>query len=236
MLVPTSWHDITLGVYENVHGLRPVTYREYVSMLAKMCSIDENILRNWPSEIFDKILQDVSFIFKDSDVQPTPVCKIGEDTYVVATDERITLGEWVDADEAQKNGESVISNVLAIVCRPVGEIYDPTNNENRQRMFSDQPISNVQGVMSFFLQCSQLLKSTTTSFLTIQAAAALLPLNIKHFLKPGGGIRLFRIWRIIIYYGLMLLLRYRLARFSHSCNTKMIKKSRKRHSAISINN
>lgn len=50
----------------------------------------------------------------------------------------------------QKQGKNVLSNILAIVCRPVGEKYDCKNNDERREVFAALPVSKVLGVLAFF--------------------------------------------------------------------------------------
>ena len=216
--VPESWEDIPLGDYEQVYNLKPDTNRERVALIAKICKIDADTLLSWPAEIFNLIVGCVGFLYEDNPVTPSQICEIDGIKYIVPVEDELSLGAWVDVDEVQKAGVNVLSNVLAIVCRPAGETYDYKNNEQRRAMYATQPTSNVLGVMAFFLRCKVQSAQLTATLGTLQRMADLLPPNIKLLRSLGDGIRLSRMWRIMKFYCLIKLLRYRLRKFSHSYN------------------
>lgn len=216
--VPESWDDITLGVYEKFHRNKPQNMRERVAQLAEVCSIDAEILLAWPADIFARIVTITGFIFADDDTQPSTIVEADGIIYVVPVEDQLTLGAFVDADDVQKNSDAILSNMLAIVCRPVGEAYDHHNNEARAAVFAALPVSRVLGVLAFFLQCSQISKKRTEAYLQIKSLADQLPQNIKSLLQLTGGIRLLPILPTIRYLISMRLLKNQLRRFSRSYN------------------
>ena len=227
--VPESWDDITLGFYETFYTEKPETARERVALVAKICRVNADLLLSWPAEVFNRIVDYVDFLFKDAPASPNPVVEVGGVNYIVPVEDELSLGAWVDADEVQRTGENVLSNTLAIVCRPAGETYNYKNNEARRAMFAALPVSKVLGVLSFFLHCKTVSDRRTAAFTNLARMYGRLPRSIKPFLNRGGGIRLSRIWLIIKYWALMLLLRYQLRKYLHSCNTVKIKTTRKPH-------
>lgn len=226
--VPESWNDITLGFYETFYTEKPETARERAALVAKICKVEADLLLSWPAEVFNRIVEYIDFLFKDNQATPNPIVKVGDVNYIVPIEEQLSLGAWVDADEVQKKGENVLSNILAIVCRPAGEPYDYKNNETRRSMFAALPVSNVLAVLAFFLHCKTVLDRRTMAYMNLAQAHDRLPRNIKHFLSHGGGIKLSQIWLIIKYQALILLLRYQLRKFLRSCNTVRIKITPKR--------
>lgn len=226
--VPESWDDITLGFYETFYTEKPEAARERAALVAKICKVDADLLLSWPAEVFNRIVEYIDFLFKDNPASPNPVVEVGGVNYIVPIEDELSLGAWVDADEVQKTGENVLSNILAIVCRPAGEAYDYKNNEARRAMFAALPVSKVLAVLAFFLHCKTVLDRRTAAYTKLAQAYGQLPPNIKPFLSPGGGIRLSQIWPIIKYRALMLLLRYQLQKFLRSCNTVRIKTTPKR--------
>lgn len=225
--VPESWADVTLGTYEQVYKDRPETSRERVALVAKVCGVEPELLLGWPADIFNTIVPLIGFIFGDNPIEANPVVTAGGVNYIVAVEDELALGAWIDADEAQKAESGVISTVLAIVCRPAGEDYDYKNNEARAAMFAALPMTEVLGVMAFFLRCKIVLNRHTQIYSSLAEAVALLPLNIRPLRSAGGGIRLLRIWPILKYYALMRLLRYQLRRHSHFYSTLKTKKAPK---------
>lgn len=220
--VPQGWHEIAVSTYDKMWTIKPKTARERASVVAIACNIELQVLLDWPTEVFNMILHDVAFLFKDNPVPPSPLVKIGEAQYTVAIEEKLTFGEYIDVDHVQKNSDAILSNVLAIVCRPAGEKYNPDNNELRATMFGALPVSQVQGVLAFFLQCYQVSTERTRLYANLRATVDLLPPNIATLLRHGGSIKLLRIWPIIKYGFLMKLLRARLRKFSRSYYTNAI--------------
>lgn len=220
--VPQSWDDITLGDYETFYRDKPVSGRERVEYVAKILKIDAMVLLNWPAEVFNMIVETLGFLFVDNPIAATPVVDVDGVPFIVPIEDKISLGAWVDAEEAQKADEAVLSNVLAIVCRPAGETYDYQLNEARQKQFAALPVSKVLGVLAFFLQCRTVLDRRTEAYTKLHQIAALLPRSIKPFLSRGGGIRLSQIWRATKYYALIVLLNYRLRKLSHLYNISAI--------------
>lgn len=225
--VPESWDDITLGVYEQVYGEKPESARARVALVAKVCGIDPETLLSWPAEVFNRIVGYILFIYGDNPVPPSAFCTIDGTRYIVPVEDELTLGAWVDADEAQKERVNPISSVLAIVCRPAGEEYDYKNNEVRQKLFAAQPMTKVLGVMAFFLHCKQTLEAHLRVYGSLCQAADQLPRNIKLLRSPGTGIKLSRIPAVIRYYYLTRLLRYRLRKYSRIYSTDALRKSQK---------
>jgi hypothetical protein len=217
--VPESWDDITLGRYETFYNEKPETARERVALAAKVCKADADLLLSWPAEVFSRIVGYIDFLFKDNPAPPSPYVEVDGVNYIVPIEDELCLGAWVDAEEVQKTGENVLSNILAIVCRPAGEAYDYKNNEARRAMFAGLPVSKVLPVLAFFLRCKTALEQRTAAYTKLVRAVDQLPRNIRPFLNPGGGIKLSQIWPVMKYWALMVLLRYRLQRFLPSCNT-----------------
>lgn len=221
--VPESWDDVTLGFYETFYTERPETARERVTLVAKICKVEADLLLSWPAEVFNRVVEYIDFLFKDNPALPSPIVEVNGVKYIVPIEDELSLGAWVDADEVQKKGENVLSNILAIVCRPVGEIYNYKNNEARQTMFASLPVSKVLAVLAFFLHYKIVLDRRTEAYTKLAQSYDRLPRNIKPLLNPGDGIRLSRIWQIIKYWFLMLLLCYRLRKFLRFYNIVKIK-------------
>ena len=219
--VPQSWDDVLLGDYETYFMDKPKTGRERVAFVAKIVKIDADTLLDWPAEIFNMIVDTLAFLFQDARMEPNPELMLGGVKYRVPIEDELTLGAWIDAEEAQK-GATPLSSVLATVCRPYGEAYDYKLADQRQAMFAALPVSKVLGVLGFFLHFNEQLNGRTKAFTNLREAFALLPRNIKLSQIVGGGTRPLRIWRVIQYYGLIILLRYRLAKLSRIYNTKKI--------------
>lgn len=217
--VPESWADVPLGLWDQLFHIRPVTSRERVDYIAKLCRMDTDVLLSWPADAFNRIVEYTRFVFGDNPYSPAAEVTINGTRYVVATDDGLTLGEWIDADTVQKGGDAVLSGVLAVVCRPAGEAYDYRNNDERQKMFAAAPTSELLPVLGFFLQRSQQLRQLTKMYSSLAEAADRLPTSTGIFRSLGAGIKWWRIWPITRYLILTALLRWRLRKHSTLCGT-----------------
>lgn len=221
--IPEKWSDIKVSEYEQYFNDPFGSIRERIEVIAKICKIDYETLLKLPYTITEEIIARVLFIFEENKAKPNPKIKIKGINYVVQAEDRLTLGEYVDVAEVQEKGTNVLSNILAIVCRPIGEEYDYNNNEKRAAMFADLTMDKVRGVLAFFLHYNKELQKLTKVYNELLSAVGKLPQSIKIFQSRGGGIKSYRIWRAIKYYFLMKLLKYRLRRFLHSYSLKGIK-------------
>jgi hypothetical protein len=214
VLVPTGWHEVTVAIYDQMWTIKPKTARERAGVVAIACGVDLQIFLDWPREVFKLILADVDFLFIDNPVAPSPAITIGNAQYNVAIEEKLTFGEYIDVDHVQKNSDSILSNVLAIICRPAGEKYDPINNDMRAAMFGALAVSQVQGVLAFFLAYWQLSTQRMRLFDNLQTMVDQLPPNIGALVQSGASIKLLQIWPTIKYGFLIWLLRARLRKYS----------------------
>lgn len=225
--VPESWADIKLKNYEAFYKSKPESVRDKITLISNICEMPLDVLLNWPAEVFNIIIDKTLFIFKPYEVEPSSEIIINGVKYSIPIEEKLSLGAYIDAEESIKNGERPFSEVLAITCRPAGEKYDPDKTEKRASMFSALSVEEVQPLLSFFLRCSQELGTFTRAYTNLAKAINQLPPPTLSFLRRGGGIKLLRTFREIKYGVLMMLLVYRLRRFSRLYNIKETKRTRK---------
>jgi len=227
--VPESWDDVKLRVYETIHAQKGTTHRDRVAKIAAVCEVEPEVLLAWPVEIFNRIVSYVDFIFQDNPAKPGTFLEIDGVNYVMAVEDTLTLGEYVDVDTAQKANPSNLSGILAIICRPTGEAYAYEKNEERAALFADQPVSKVLPLLAFFLRYKNQYAQRTAAFLNLAQLVDRLPRNIAILLSLGTGIKLFRIWPIIRYWTLTALLRYRVRQYLQTYYTGGIKTPQKTH-------
>lgn len=226
--VPENWEEITLKDYEGFYKQKPKDIREKVLLVANICKVDPELILSWPAEVFPIIVEAAKFLFFDPVAEPKAGVKVDGVTYVIPIEEKLSLGEYIDADEVQKAGENVLSNILAIVCRPHGETYDPDKNEERAEMFANLPMSEIQPLLSFFLKCKNALEKHTKAYSCLTEAAALLPPVTQILQSRGPGTNLSQIWQILKYGILTALLRRQLRQLSRSHSLPGIKIKRKK--------
>lgn len=227
--VPTSWEEIKLKDYENFYTVKPETIREKVALVAQICNVDPVKLMEQPTEVFNAMLESTRFIFQEPPRIESAKVKVDGQTFVIPIEEKLSLGAYIDADETMKAGENIFSGVLAVVCRPEGEKYNPELTEQRTAAFGELPMSQVWPLLAFFLRCKSGLDQRTTAFINLVALVESLPPSIGPSLRLGGGIKLSQMLLKIKYYFLIKLLNYRLQRLLRLSNIDGIKVSQTRH-------
>lgn len=220
--VPESWDDIKLGDYETWYSDSPSNAHERIELIAKICKVDSSVLGSKPIGVFNLIADTLAFAFQPTEIPNSPTIEIEGTTYIVPIAEELTLAAWVDLDEAQKSGEALLSNVLAITCRPNGEIYDTAKTEERQKMFAALSVKEVLPVLGFFLHYKIAYEKRTAMFSEVVQAANQFVNDTGTFPRVGGGIRLFTIWRAVRYRITVVYLRYQLRKFltTYGLNSK----------------
>lgn len=226
--IPENWDDITLAEWDRIYRQRPKSGPERVAFVAQLCKVDEDTVRSWPYEIFNMMVARTRFVFGANPYAPASEITLDGVRYIIAVEDDLTLGEWIDAEEAQKAGDAVLANVLAVVCRPAGEAYDYRINDKRRAMFEALPTSSVLPLLGFFLHCKQQSDKLTKTSLQLAELAALLPPNTAIFQSLGVGTKLLRIWPIMRYLFLTKLLRYRLRKLLISYGISETRPPRKR--------
>lgn len=234
--VPTSWEDVTLAVYEANYKREATTLREKVAVMAGVCGVEPAEFMGWAVEAFDAVVSRLMFIFEPHNAEPSPIIEIDGVKYSVPCEDSLTLAQWVDAEQAHKDGTDEISTVLAIVCQPVGATYDPAQTNERIKLFKSQSMSKIQPLISFFLLRRQQFETKTAVFSKLGASTDLLAQNIATFRKRGAGTKLSRIRRGITYWTLTAWYNYRLKKLLRSYSTEKLKPRQRKRRENSIKN
>jgi len=231
--VPTAWNEVSLGDYEKWYLQKPDTKLEYVQHIADICKTDAKLLLEMPVPVYAKIADTISFTF-NQDFEPKSKIvirkKVGEeirmDEYFINFSNKLTLGEWVDIDSVLSDNENnnKLSEILAILCRPIGEEYkdDPELIDERKTLFKEQTCDKVLPLIGFFLLKEKRSKEILDRYSTIMAQADQFLRHTKNFASIGGGIKRLPIWQRIRYKRLTKSLEDQLKKCSDSFYTEQI--------------
>jgi hypothetical protein len=213
MEIPESWEEIKLSTYEKFYLQSPATKQEQVMFVAGLCGIDANILMESPVQVFNTIAGVVDFVF-DSELPPSNVAKIDGVAYSVSFADKLTLGEWVDV-ESVIGGESEhkLSELLAILCRPIGEKYNPDLAGERVEMFKNLSCGKALPLIGFFLSKKKKSEEILNLYLMAAAQADQFLKDTKAFVTSGDGIKQLPIWQRIRYIYLTRSLEKQLKKF-----------------------
>lgn len=219
--IPSEWADIKLCEYEKWYGNRPKNKMEYIAHLAAICKIDTTQLLNLPADTFGLITTATQFVTQD--VAPEQYAEINGQKYFVVGADKITLGEWIDVDEVLNRDSGInLSELLAIVCRPLCEAYNHEQTAARAELFSQQTCDVMLPLFSFFLLKGQRLKETLNHCLAVAEVANQFLADTKTFVESGDGIKQLPIWQRIRYFSLIKSLEKQLSKFSDLCSIELI--------------
>ncbi len=219
IVIPEGWHEVKLADYERWNAQKPETKQEYVSFVASVCNVDAGVLLEAPAQVFDIITDAIRFVF-DSEPEPSNKVNIDGKDYFISFSDKLTLGEWVDI-EGIIGGESTskLSEMLAVLCRPAGEKYDPDFAGERQTMFADLTCDKVLPLIGFFLLKKRRSDEILSHYSTVVDQANQFLRDTETFVINGGGIKLLPIWQRIRYICLVRSLKKQLSKFSDSSFT-----------------
>lgn len=197
--IPSGWKDIALGDYEGWHLQKPATKAEYVNYVANICKIDADLLLNSPTQLFTVVTESIGFIF-DAEFEPKDHVEVEGCNYFISLSDKLTLGEWVDVEAVlESDSEHKLSELLAILCRPAGEKYNPDMTEKRRDMFRNLSCDKVLPLVCFFLLKKKKSDEILNHYSTVVAQATQFLKDTKIFAANGDGIRRLPIWQRIRY-------------------------------------
>lgn len=219
--VPQSWSDITLGNYEKWFMTEPRNRIEQVELVASICNIDSEILLDHPVQLFDTVYDIVKFAFDDYEGEASNKIEINKTLFLISQSGELTLAEWVDIETVySEDSSSRLSDILSILCRPIGESYDSTICENRKGQFQDLTMDKALPLLAFFLQQRERYLTASNLCFQAQEEGSRYLYLIQNFVKNGDGIKLLPIWQRIKYYFLMKYFKRKLSKFSDSFSTE----------------
>ncbi len=226
--IPTTWEDITLERYEEFYLDQPTTRLDKAAYIAKICGLESDFFNALPVGVFNLVVEQVQELMQPFAAEPTNEITIDGERWNVATHDELTLAEWVDVEEIQRQKSGVLAGVLAIVCRPLGESYDCKLNEKRTPMFAKMAVGQVAGLLAFFLRCKTISDRTINLSGITQEAISRLRKAIDYYRKNGAGTKRLRIWQTIRYGVSMKYALWRLRKYSTGLSTKKNAPQRKR--------
>lgn len=230
--VPNSWNDITLEEYEKLYLLKPETKLEYIQYVADVCRIDAKLLINSPTQLFEIVSNAIQFIF-DNDFEPVNKVVVDETEYFISFSDKLTLGEWVDIDSIIKSdSDTKLSEMLAVLCRPIEEKYNPDFLDERKKIFQSLSCDKVLPLISFFLLKKRKSDVISNHCLAVIAQGNQFLKDTKSFAQNGDGIKQLLTWQMIRYYYLMRSLKKQLSKFSDFYCTNPTNLKRRRSNTI----
>ncbi len=214
--IPRSWSEITLGDYEQWSLCQADSEAGYLQLMAAICKIDVAVLKSISMDDFEVIREALRFV-SETEVEPSPHIEIGGQQFSVSPSDKLTLGEWVDIDTIMaSDSHTKISEMLAVVCRPAGEDYDPEKSQQRYDLFRSLTCDKALAPVNFFLLRKKKSDEILNLYSEVVEQAVRFVRDTDRFVTNGDGIKLLPIWQRIRYTFLIRSLKKRLSKFSGS--------------------
>lgn len=155
---PTSWEDVTLKMFQEIEKYysdkdKNFDVREVLDIFTDHTRDEIDQL---PINFTDKLLNELSFLKEQPQYgDASASIEIDGEKYSINVMEKLKTGEYVAIDTILKSDPHDYISILAVLCRKNGEIYDSKFEaelfEERQKLFSKQPIMKIMPLISFFL-------------------------------------------------------------------------------------
>jgi hypothetical protein len=182
--MPTEWNDVTLEVYVRLAELEekkeafgiPELY--LLKVLECLCNAEDGDLDELTLDIVNELVSLIGYIQEEPNWVNTNHLIIDEVDYVFPNDlNRLTMGEYISIKTLQENNTTagIIPYILAIILRPgtkevdaetgkekwVQEKFSTSNLEWRKELFMKQPVFNLMGPVTFFLNGKEIYTTNT---------------------------------------------------------------------------
>lgn len=190
--VPTSWDEVTLSQFQKINEYYQDKEKTFnvVDVIDIFIDKDKDYIMSLPAEFLEIILDKLKFLSTEIETkEPTNKIEIDGETYQINFMEKLRVGEFIAVEMATKNDEHNYANMLAILCRKEGEIYDSTfENEvlpSRVELFENQPVTKVMPLINFFLVRYILLQAPSQLSIQLKEGINQERENIQNLYKNG---------------------------------------------------
>lgn len=176
--MPSAWSDLTLQHYVNLSTLEE-NKTEYIlgelyllKVIEVLCNAEGGELDDLTIDMVTELSKEVGFLQTEPQWNNTKNIKINDVDYAFPTDlNKLTMGEYISIKTLQEGATSqsqIIPSILAVILRParlvkdeesgketwVQDKFDANNIEFRKDLFLKQPVYDLMGPVSFFLNGS----------------------------------------------------------------------------------
>lgn len=188
--IPTSWDEVKLSVFQKLEKEKANEDMQIIDILHILADKTKDEVMELPSEFIDIMLSKLQFLTTPMPQQePSYKIEIDGETYQINFMEKLRVGEFIAVEMATKNDEHNYANMLAILCRKEGEIYDSTfENEvlpSRIELFENQPVTKIMPLINFFLVRYILLQAPSQLSIKIKEGINQERENIQNLYKNG---------------------------------------------------
>ncbi|MDR2950702.1 MAG: hypothetical protein LBV71_16060 [Prevotella sp.] len=234
--IPSEWSDVKLSQYEKWFECDIKEKEDEIAFVSNVSGIDLNLLKTLPLSFYNDLVDIIGFSLKDANMLPKSNIIIDGIQYSINSRNELTLDEWVDTEAVLKGNDNKLSSVLAIVCRPTGEIYNSNRLSERIELYKNITMDKLFPLFSFFLTLKEQYQKIMNTCLMVQEVTNQLHLHIENLVKNGGGISRLQNWRMIIFKKWITFSNSKLLKYLTSFLIRLISKKQKKNNKSLKNN
>lgn len=168
--IPTKWEEVTFKNWIDIQQIKAKsTFEENIKIVSILSGVPETILFSAEPKLAEKIAQVMEFRTEEIPKEKKASIKLKEKKHVYSGEvSALSLAQYVDIDyrmnEFEKRPWLGLSYIIAILYTPEGEAYNSTYSTQLQREVLTLPITEVIGVVAFFLPKLKRSKKDTQIF------------------------------------------------------------------------
>lgn len=164
--IKNSWDKITLKDFLKIQeyykdNKQPTIFQ----LLTVLSDKTEDELKEMPLEVINEISKQLEFLSDVPSKLTSNKIVIDNEEYIIGTENELKFGEWVEVNKVTD-----IPSKLAIICRKQNEPYDTEFEQHklidRIELFSNQPITKIYPLISFFLNSWIVSTVNTNTFIS----------------------------------------------------------------------
>ena len=163
ILVPTSWEDVTVATYQKLKDIKEEDFEtplQHSNAIVKcLCNIED--IGFLTVQSFNDIAKEIAFINEPITNDVVEEVNIRGEVYKwngnlnqISVGEMLSIEQIIDLEDLSYT--SSIDVVLAVLLRKEGEAFDSSLFAERRELFNELPITEVNGMLSFFLRGGQI--------------------------------------------------------------------------------
>lgn len=183
--VPTSWSEVTLDDYEQWNQGDDVD-----QYLASVCKVDSFVIETASQEIQKEIASCINFL-TDEKVIPSDSVEIDGTRYYITPSDDLLLGTVADIETInEEKRTTLLSDSLALLCKPLGEGYNANAINKRGQLFREQTCDKILPLLHYFYNQEQVAQEILSQSVEVLSTTAFFLQESKDFIKNENNMQL----------------------------------------------
>lgn len=171
--LPETWLDVTFEQYIKIQEVDEKTkLKKSIAILSILSGIEIEILNDLPLDMLNKFVGFLDFVSQEIPTEKKKCLIINDIEHeYLGSLEKISIGQYADIDfeiNQERTPLRTLSYILPILYLPKGKEYNSAYSESVVNDFLNLPVTDVFGVIGFFLSNYKSSKKNTITYSIIQ--------------------------------------------------------------------